>query len=127
MGACAAGVYHALEDAGLEPGIALSDAYMYGERLADRKDMKEIKGLTEKELQSLPPGSILVYGKSAAHVHGHIAIVTEETFQGEALEASDHLQRIHLVGGAASYGNDFGKGPTDGTRFRVFIPLDGDE
>jgi hypothetical protein len=121
---CATGVFHALQKAGLEPEPNILLAAQYGDKLAARDDMREIQGLSETDLRHLPPGAIIVYGKNAKHTSGHVAVVTDELIGGEAVEASDHLQPVKLVGNAASYGTDFGHGATGGPRFRVFIPAD---
>jgi hypothetical protein len=121
---CAAGVLDSIETAGLEPMRRATHAYQTADQLASRSDMKEIEGLTEQELDQLPPGAIIVYGKSETHKSGHIAVVTDETYKGEPMEASDHLQRIRLAGRSIQYGNDFGPGGNEGPRYRVFIPLD---
>jgi peptidoglycan hydrolase-like protein with peptidoglycan-binding domain len=122
-GNCASGVFQALEKAGFEPE-RLGHAFKYGDKLAARPDMTEIHGLSEKDLEQLPPGAIIVYGKSAQRESGHIAVVTDETYQGSVMEASDHLQRIYLAGSSKSYGTDFGHGVTGGPRFRVFMPTE---
>ncbi|MDP2339634.1 MAG: peptidoglycan-binding protein [Deltaproteobacteria bacterium] len=123
-GYCASGVHSALDAA--ELGGGGGDAYQYGDALAARSDMKEIEGLANSDLDDLPPGAIIVYGKNENHKHGHVTVVSDKTdSSGRVLEASDHLQPVNDVGLSSSYGTDFGGGPTPGPRFRVFMPVRG--
>ena len=58
------------------------------------------------ELGDLPPGAVVVWGRTAASPDGHISVAL-----GDGREASDHIdqQRTHLRG----Y-----------TNYRVFFPVD---
>jgi peptidoglycan hydrolase-like protein with peptidoglycan-binding domain len=121
-GYCAKHVNLALQHAGFAPGGG--DAHTYGEQLRQRADVTEIVGLTRAELEELPPGAIIVYGKSEAHEHGHVTVVSNETSAtGERLESSDHQQDLDRVAFSRTYGNSFGNDP-GGPRFRVFIPIE---
>jgi peptidoglycan hydrolase-like protein with peptidoglycan-binding domain len=122
---CATAVNHALNIAGFDVD-AMASAYMYGDMLAERPDMREVIGLTENDISKLPPGAIVVYGKSEEHVHGHIAVIGKETTPDglHALEASDHHQSASRMAHSRTYGRDFGHGQVDGPRFRVFMPVD---
>ncbi len=112
-----------MEDAGLAHH-ARGDAYLYGESLRQRADMQEVAGVTESELEQLPPGTLIVYGRSDENVSGHITVVSNDVDDhGERLESSDHQQPVQDVARSQRYGTDFGAGPTDGPRFRVFVPV----
>lgn len=113
VGRCAAGVGDALEAIGV--GVRAPSAYLLAEKLAARDDFVELE-VERRDLNSLPPGAVVVWGRSAKHAHGHVAITV-----GAGREASDHEQR--MLGG--SYGSDFGAGPTTGgSVVRVFVPRD---
>jgi peptidoglycan hydrolase-like protein with peptidoglycan-binding domain len=120
VGYCAKSVGDAFDAVGMHPDRG--DAYTYANSLAIRSDMKEIEGLLASELEQLPPGAIVVYGKSETHEHGHVTVVSSEAKDGKRLESSDHQQPLHKVAQSTSYSGDFGAGP-EGARFRVFIPL----
>ena len=81
-----------------------NSAYQAADQLAKRKEFKEIKGLKGGDLKKLPPGAVVVWGKSPASPHGHISVAL-----GGGKEASDFIgnQMTSLRG----YSN-----------FRVFMP-----
>lgn len=92
-GRCAEHVNAALQRAKLEPGGGHANAY--GERLPQRADMVEIEGVSVAELEQLPPGAIIVYGKSEAKEWGHVTIVShEQTAIGQRLESSEDRKSV---------------------------------
>jgi predicted chitinase len=109
VGYCAKGVGDALQRMGINQR---GHAYQHAEMFARRSDFKEVN-VGREDLRSLPPGAVVVWGRSDAKPYGHIAVSL-----GNGLEASDHVQRMVTSG---SYGTDFGRGAT-GRQFRVFIP-----
>jgi hypothetical protein len=109
VGYCARGVGDALARMGINQR---GNAYQHAEMFARRSDFREVN-VSRDELRNLPPGAVIVWGRSAAKPYGHIAVSL-----GGGMEASDHVQRM-VTGG--SYGTDFGRGET-GRQFRVFIP-----
>lgn len=79
-------------------------AYQAANQLAGNKKVREIVGLKNEDLKSLPAGAIVVWDKCKGHRYGHISISL-----GKGKEASDVL-RPQLT----NYG----------PRFRVFVPSD---
>ena len=120
LGKCAKSVGNSFDAVGMDP--QRGDAYTYGNSLAARSDMTEVEGLLVSELEQLPPGTIIVYGKSDARPSGHVTVVSNEMKDGERLESSDHQQALQDVAHSTSYSGDFGDG-AHGPRFRVFVPL----
>ena len=101
-GWCAKGVRMALERIGIN-GIGAASAYMVADKLAGDQRFREVQ-CTRDQLKSLPPGAIVVWGRTDAHPHGHISIAL-----GDGREASDHVQG-QITGMA-------------GSTLRVFIPV----
>lgn len=79
-------------------------AYMAADQLAQNSKVREVKGLSSKDLGSLPGGAIVVWANSTDHPDGHISIAL-----GDGKEASDKI-RDQIT--------DYG------TSFRVFVPSD---
>lgn len=69
-------------------------AYMAADQLAARSDFREVN-VSGSALRQLPPGAIVVWGKTARSPHGHISVSL-----GDGREASDHVatQRLQLRG-----------------------------
>jgi hypothetical protein len=104
VGWCYKGVSQAVAKA--MPGVNLSgaSAYMAADQLAASSKFKEVK-VSPEELKKLPPGAIVVWGKTGASPHGHISVAL-----GDGREASDHIQQqMTSLRGA--------------TNFRVFMPV----
>jgi peptidoglycan hydrolase-like protein with peptidoglycan-binding domain len=111
VGRCALGVNNALESLGI-PGRG--HAYQKASQLASNGKFREVN-IGSGELANLPPGAVVVWGRSAAKPYGHVSVAL-----GGGREASDHVQR-QITGGR--YGTDFGSGPDpQGRQFRVFLP-----
>jgi hypothetical protein len=110
MGRCAGGVGDALEAIGVK--LRVASAYQYAEHFTKDERFEEVF-VDRKGLKDLPPGAIVVWGKSANHPHGHVAITI-----GGGQEASDHAQSIR----GGSYGGNWGGGVVTEQNFRVFIP-----
>lgn len=71
---CLRGVKEILKTAGYKVNLeGLGSAYLAADRLAQSSEFKEIQA--PSNLQSLPPGAIVVNDKTAEREHGHIAIV----------------------------------------------------
>lgn len=60
-----------------------NSAYMAAPQLAQNKNFKEVSA------DNLKPGTVLVFGKSEGHPHGHITV-----YLGNGREASDHVQKL---------------------------------
>lgn len=104
-GWCYRGVSTAVAQA---TGVQLTggSAYMAADQLASNSKFKEIS-VSPDQLKSLPPGAIVVWGKTAASEHGHISVSL-----GNGQEASDHIQsQMTSLRGAQNY--------------RVFVLRDG--
>ncbi|MDP2344364.1 MAG: peptidoglycan-binding domain-containing protein [Deltaproteobacteria bacterium] len=111
VGACALGVNNALISVGV-PGRG--HAYQKAEQLARSPRFREMN-VSAGDLRNLPPGAVVVWGRSAAKPYGHVSVAL-----GGGREASDHVQN-QITGGR--YGTDFGAGPdAQGRQFRVFLP-----
>ena len=110
LGRCAGGVGDALEAIGVK--VRVPSAYLYAEQLAGDARFHEVF-VDRHELKDLPPGAVVVWGKSGNHPHGHVAITV-----GGGKEASDHVQAIR----GGSYGGAWGGGVTTEQNFRVFVP-----
>lgn len=69
-------------------GVQLTgmSAYMAADQLAASPKFKEIS-VSPDQLAKLPPGAVVVWGKTAESVHGHISVAL-----GNGQEASDHIQ-----------------------------------
>jgi peptidoglycan hydrolase-like protein with peptidoglycan-binding domain len=125
---CARWVHGAIEDAGVDITDGLDPAYKYGDALAADPQFKEVK-VSRAELERLPPGAVVVWGKGDNQKYGHVGVVTSKANEkGQVLQASDRAQPLSAFSNASDakkYGTDFGSG-TDvgGNEFRVFIPLD---
>ncbi len=100
VGRCFAGVKETLRKFGVN--LVGGSAYMAAPQLAKNANFKEIK-VAKSELKELPPGAIIVWGKSKLKKHGHITVAL-----GNGKEASDHVQKL------------IQNGPYGG--YRVFIP-----
>lgn len=112
-GQCALGVNNSLIAAGL--ASERGHAYQKADQLARDVDFQEV-GVPRDQLAALPPGAVVVWGRSSAKPYGHVTVSL-----GDGREASDHVQRM-IVGGR--YGTDFGNGPDPlGRQFRVFMPM----
>jgi peptidoglycan hydrolase-like protein with peptidoglycan-binding domain len=111
VGRCALGVNNALTSLGVQ---GLGHAYQKAEQLANNPRFREVN-VSANDLTRLPPGAVVVWGRSAAKPYGHVSVAL-----GGGREASDHIQR-QITGGR--YGTDFGRGPDpQGRQFRVFLP-----
>jgi hypothetical protein len=111
VGRCALGVNNALTSLGVQ---GRGHAYQKAEQLANNPRFREVN-ISAGELSRLPPGAVVVWGRSAAKPYGHVSVAL-----GDGREASDHIQR-QITGGR--YGTDFGRGPDpQGRQFRVFLP-----
>jgi len=111
VGSCAAGVSDALNSLGV-PGRG--HAFQKAEQLAANPRFREVN-VSASDLSRLPPGAVVVWGRSEAKPYGHVTVSL-----GNGMEASDHVQRM-ITGGR--YGTDFGRGPDpQGRQFRVFMP-----
>ena len=66
-------------------GVHLSgnSAYMAAPQLANNSKFREVSA------NNLKPGTVLVFGKSEGHPHGHITV-----YLGNGREASDHVQNL---------------------------------
>jgi hypothetical protein len=84
-------------------GLSLTgaSAYMAAQQLAATDQFREVK-LKPADLKSLPAGSIVVWGRSKKHPHGHVSVA-----DGEGREISDRV-RPQIT----NYG----------TKLRVFVP-----
>jgi peptidoglycan hydrolase-like protein with peptidoglycan-binding domain len=112
VGRCALGVNNALVSLGVQ---GRGHAYQKAEQLANNPRFREVN-IPASELSRLPPGAVVVWGRSAAKPYGHVSVAL-----GDGREASDHIQR-QITGGR--YGTDFGRGPDpQGRQFRVFLPV----
>lgn len=80
-------------------------AYMAANQLAKSPKVKEVK-LKSNDLKKLPPGAIVVWGKTPVSRHGHISVSL-----GGGLEASDHVTR--QMTSLRGFRN-----------FRVFVPIE---
>lgn len=101
VGKCARGVRMALAQVGVHEQVP--SAYMYADRLAARRDFQEIS-VPGHDLSKLPPGCVVVYGRSNAHPDGHVTVSL-----GGGKEASDHIQNT--------------VNPTRYGDVRVFLPV----
>ncbi len=111
VGRCALGVNNALVSLGVQ---GRGHAYQKAEQLANNPRFREVD-ISAGELSRLPPGAVVVWGRSGAKPYGHVSVAL-----GDGREASDHVQR-QITGGR--YGTDFGRGPDpQGRQFRVFLP-----
>jgi peptidoglycan hydrolase-like protein with peptidoglycan-binding domain len=111
VGRCALGVNNALISLGVQ---GRGHAYQKAEQLANNPRFREVN-ISAAELSRLPPGAVVVWGRSGAKPYGHVSVAL-----GDGREASDHIQR-QITGGR--YGTDFGRGPDpQGRQFRVFLP-----
>jgi hypothetical protein len=86
-------------------GIALTGkfAYLAANQIAQQESFKEIS-VAAKDLGSLQPGSIVIWGKSKDVPYGHVSIAL-----GDGREASDHIEPQMTRHGRST--------------FRVFIPV----
>ena len=101
-GLCYRGVKAAVRNA---TGVQLTggSAYQAANQLARSDKFKEVK-VSQANLKKLPPGAVVVWGKTKRSPHGHISVAL-----GDGREASDHIQRqITSLRGARNY--------------RVFVP-----
>jgi peptidoglycan hydrolase-like protein with peptidoglycan-binding domain len=123
---CARYVRRAFEDSGVDVD-AVPSAYQYAEKLANHPGFKEVQ-VSREDLEQLPKGAVVVWGKNSANANGHIGIVTgKRDSEGHLIQASDREQPLSMFANASEkkrYGSDWGNGPTDGPEFRVFIPVD---
>jgi hypothetical protein len=102
-GECYTGVATALEKS---TGTTLygKSAYMAADQLAKNSKFKQVK-VDSNELTKLPPGAVVVWGKTAKSPNGHISVAL-----GNGLEASDHIQKqIQALRGYTNY--------------KVFLPI----
>lgn len=101
-GWCFKGVANAVAQA---TGVQLSgrSAYMAADQLAASDRFQEVQ-VSPDQLTELPPGAVVVWGRTDASPHGHISVAL-----GNGQEASDHVQsQITSLRGASNY--------------RVFVP-----
>ena len=95
----------AAESVARATGVSLSgkSAYMAADQLAASGQFGEAR-VSPDQLERLPAGAVVVWGRTARSPHGHISIAL-----GNGQEASDHVQKqITTLRGASNY--------------RVFIP-----
>lgn len=102
-GRCYHGVKAALRSVGVE--LKGRSAYMARDQLMALPKNFMVLAVSPNKFNTLPEGSIVVWGRSAQKPHGHISIAL-----GNGLEASDHIQK--QITNGARYGE-----PT------VFIPV----
>lgn len=101
-GWCYRGVSQAVSRA-LGVQLTGASAYMAADQIAASGKFKEVK-VSPEELKKLPPGAVVVWGKTGASPHGHISVAL-----GDGREASDHIQQqMTSLRGSTNY--------------RVFIP-----
>lgn len=100
-GRCYVGVKRALQN---EISLTGASAYMAAGQLARSPRFREATGLRPADLRTLPPGAVVVWGKTKASPDGHISVAL-----GNGREASDYrgTQMTSLRGA---------------TNFRVFLP-----
>lgn len=102
-GRCYHGVKAALRSVGVE--LKGRSAYMARDQLMALPKNFMVLPVSPNKFNTLPEGSIVVWGRSAQKPHGHISIAL-----GNGLEASDHIQK--QITNGVRYGE-----PT------VFIPV----
>ena len=81
--------YKGVADAvGQALGVQLTggSAYMAADQLTASGKFKEVS-VSPEQLKELPPGAVVVWGKTAESPHGHISVAL-----GNGQEASDHVQ-----------------------------------
>lgn len=102
VGRCYAGVADSVARA---MGVNLhgGSAYMAADQLARSGRFREVR-VSPDQLRNLPPGAVVVWGRTGASPHGHISVAL-----GNGREASDHVQ--NQMTSLRGYQN-----------FRVFIP-----
>lgn len=101
-GWCYKGVATALAREGVT--VTGGSAYMAADQLAGMPDKFQEVSVSPDQLDDLPRGAVVVWGKTGASPHGHISVAL-----GDGREASDHVQnQITSLRGASNY--------------RVFIP-----
>lgn len=103
-GWCYRGVKRAVAEA---TGVQLSggSAYQAADQLAGSGKFREVQA-SPAQLRDLPPGAVVVWGRTDRSPHGHISVAL-----GNGQEASDHVQnQITSLRGATNY--------------RVFVPQD---
>ncbi|OGI19761.1 MAG: hypothetical protein A2287_01710 [Candidatus Melainabacteria bacterium RIFOXYA12_FULL_32_12] len=100
-GWCYTGVKRALSKHGVN--LSGGSAYQAAPQLAKNPKFKEVS-VPANKLKDLPAGAIVVWNRSASHVHGHISIAS-----GDGREFSDRTRNQ-----ISNYGTDY----------RVFIPVD---
>jgi hypothetical protein len=78
-------------------------AYQAADQLARSDRFREVS-VSPDQLRSLPPGAVVVWGRTDRSPHGHISVAL-----GNGQEASDHIQtQMTSLRGAQNY--------------RVFVP-----
>lgn len=102
VGQCYAAVSDSL-DRKIKPFLTGLSAYMAAPQLAKHPNFVEMKGVSATDLNKLPPGAVVVWGKGQSK-HGHISVAL-----GNGKEASDHVAPQML----SHYG---------GGKPRVFVP-----
>jgi hypothetical protein len=101
-GLCYRGVKRSVAQA---TGVQLTgtSAYQAAGQLANSGRFREVN-VGQNQLRNLPPGAVVVWGRTPQSRHGHISVAL-----GGGREASDHVQRqITSLRGASNY--------------RVFVP-----
>ena len=73
---CAKGVRLTLEKLGIK-GVQSDSAYQMADKFARHPQFSEFQvGQSWEAVKKLPPGTVLVYNKSAKHPDGHVSIIT---------------------------------------------------
>ena len=104
-GYCFRGVKDAFNGADINNStLKGGSAYMAASQLADNPKFKEIS-VNRQDLDNLPKGAIVVWGRSSEKPHGHVSIAL-----GNGKEASDHIQ--DQIQNGYSFGG-----------YRVFLPV----
>jgi 3D (Asp-Asp-Asp) domain-containing protein len=104
VGWCYRGVKQSIARA---TGVQLQggSAWMAADQLARSGRFREVR-VSPDQLRSLPPGAVVVWGRTGVSPHGHISVAL-----GNGREASDHVQRqMTSLRGHQNY--------------RVFVPAD---
>ncbi|MFN8671323.1 MAG: peptidoglycan-binding domain-containing protein [Candidatus Sericytochromatia bacterium] len=105
-GKCFRGVKNALMGSKIGVELVGKHAYMAAGQLAKSSKFSEVKDLKPADLKNLPPGAIVVWGKTAKSKSGHISIAL-----GNGKEASDFIPKNGQLTSLRGY-----------TNFRVFVP-----
>jgi len=105
-GKCFRGVKNALMGSKIGVELVGKHAYMAAGQLAKSSKFSEVKDLKPSDLKNLPPGAIVVWGKTKVSPSGHISIAL-----GNGKEASDFIPKNGQLTNLRGH-----------TNFRVFVP-----